>query len=532
MRISKDVKSAIPASRPFALITLSRDYYSLSVLIFLILAFLLTGCGPTRYEASEIYPVCEKPFEECSIDLSEYKPALQRIGGQDPNLSLAVAISGGGHRAANFAAGVLLELERIPTDPSGTNILQEIDYFSTVSGGGFAAAAYISSLHDYMTFKGTDEGYSFAGALEVPSCDCPVEEQLAAEQFMDPCIRRHLRGFYSNAVNDLIQDIISWLTLDLSENAGYFEKITDDDILGYNWRKRKLRSLQDPAEQKASLTLADIFIPKSDPNGQVKLPYWIANATVYENGAIFAFTPRHLKLYKVYGYRHRLKIYKHNTSQPGYEQFINQMPLSVAATASANFPAATFPTTLISELDPNNPYLHLYDGGMADNIGVVTAARVLQAEPAEQVTKKVLLVIDAYRGTFAPFSSTKHPPPIGNTAIRAMNISLDSWRGRYREITRGLCKEKGIEAVFLSFDDLSNLPDCNELVVFGLSAEDVKKLKEKAGSVRPFELLRAIKTIDLEQKGKLSSCEQNLLLAAGRYAARTKKTEILTAIGR
>jgi len=531
MRISKDINSTVPVGRLFSPIIQRRGFQHLPALTFLILLFLLTGCGPTRYEASEIYPVCEKPFEECSIDLSAYKPAQQRIGGQDPNLSLAVAISGGGHRAANFAAGVLLELERIPTAPSGNNLLKEIDYFSTVSGGGFAAAAYISSLHDYRAFKGTDDGYSFAGAFQVPSCDCPAETP-AQEQVMDPCIRRHLQGFYANSVSDLVQDIISWLTLNMFKKAGYFEKITDDDILGYNWRKRKLRSLQDAVEQKRSLVLADIFIQKSEPNGHVKLPYWIANATVYENGAIFAFTPGHLKLYKVYGYRHRLKMYKHNPSQQGYEQFIEQMPLSVGTTASANFPAATLPTTLKSSLDPNNRYLHLYDGGMSDNIGVITAVRVLQAEPAKQVTRKVLLVIDAYRGTFAPFSSTKHPPPIGSTAMRTMNISLDSWHGRYREILRGLCTNKGIEVVFLSFDDLNNPPDCNELLDFGLSAEDVKKLKEKTGTVRPFELLRGIKTIDVKQKGKLSPCEQNLLLAAGRCAVHNKRYEIMQALNR
>ena len=492
----------------------------------------LAGCGPTRFEASNIYPNCGRAYEECPVNLSAYKSVQQRIGGQDPTLSLAVAISGGGYRAANFGAGALLELEQTTgLNLTQNNALLQIDYFSTVSGGGFAAAAYLSSLHDYLRFGGTYDNYSFAGALKKPDCSCPPEATAPAEQFADPCIRRHLRGFYSDAVGDLIQDIISWLTLDMFKNAGYFEKIIDDDILGYRWRKRKLRSLQNATEQSASLVLGDIFVQKDDQHRQVKLPYWVANATVYENGAIFAFTPDHLKLYKIRGYRHRLKVYEQSWSQPGYEKFIETMPLSVGATASASFPVATLPTTLTNDLDPNNRYLHLFDGGLADNIAVITAVRLLDAECSGEVTKKALIVVDAYRGTFAPFSSTKHPPPIGNTAMRVMNISLDSWRGRYRRIIRQLCEAKDIAVVFLSFDDLDELPDCQKLFEFGLDPNDVKALTGKAHSPQtPFELLRAIPTIKWQDKGKLSGPKQDLLLAAGRYVVHENKDDILNAL--
>ena len=146
-----------------------RNNRESALLALLFSMCLLAGCGPTRYEPSYIYPLCDRPYEECSVNLNAYKSAQQRINGQDPALTLAVAISGGGHRAANFGAGVLLELEQITIDNSPqSNVLSEIDYFSTVSGGGFAAAAYISSLHDHLYFKGTYDGYSFTKALRYP----------------------------------------------------------------------------------------------------------------------------------------------------------------------------------------------------------------------------------------------------------------------------------------------------------------------------------------------------------------------------
>jgi hypothetical protein len=456
------------------------------------------------------------------------------VGGQDPSLALAAAISGGGHRAANFAAGVLLELEQLTTqDSAGGNLLSEIDYFSTVSGGGFAAAAYISSLHDYIKFNGTKHGYSFAKVLRYPTAGyppvtCPCKKPPPAEQITDPCIRRHLQGFYSGVGGDLWRDVLSWATIGILERPGHFEKTLDDDVLGQYWRKKKLASLPEDVSGGASLTLGDVFVDRREHETRVQLPYWVANATVYENGAIFPFTPDHLKLYRVCGYRHRLTKYSYVEDEQEYDEFIRRVPLAVGMTASANFPVATVPTILTSDMDANNPFLHLLDGGVAENLGVITALRLLRNEPCREITTRGLIVIDAYQGTFVPFSRIKQPPPIGDAAMRVTDISLDSWRGRYREIVRNLCANINVAVVFLSFDDTADLRDFGPLFAFGLEREDVAKLSKKKSEGRtPFELLRRISTLKLEDQGRLSMAEQKLLLAAGRYVVKKKKEEML-----
>ena len=81
------------------------------------------------------------------LDLGNYRPVQERADGQNADLAVAAAISGGGHRAANFAIGVMLALENFEIEGTGYDLLREIDYFSTVCGGGFAAGAYIASLH-------------------------------------------------------------------------------------------------------------------------------------------------------------------------------------------------------------------------------------------------------------------------------------------------------------------------------------------------------------------------------------------------
>lgn len=64
----------------------------------------------------------------------------------DPGRVLVwLALSGGGTRAAALAYGVMEELERIAVrgeDGSDSNLLREVDYVSSVSGGSFAAAFY------------------------------------------------------------------------------------------------------------------------------------------------------------------------------------------------------------------------------------------------------------------------------------------------------------------------------------------------------------------------------------------------------
>jgi predicted acylesterase/phospholipase RssA len=503
-------------------------------MVFSAAVFLFTGCAATRYEPSDIYPYCGMAYQECAVDLKNYKSPQQRMGAQDANLALAIAISGGGFRASNFSAGVLVGLEEInaPSTNQG-NCLSQADYFSTVSGGGFTASVYISSLYDYIQFTGSIEGYCFAKALQDTSenrttaRNCLLDNISIQNYSTDPCIKRHLQGFYPDDIRYLISDILCWLLQNISK-GGKFEEITDDTFIGCQFRRLKLKSLNQQ-NQKTSLTLGDIFIRIDDSN-EIRLPYWVANATAYENGAIFPFTPDHLKLYNITEYRHRSKQYSYNPQKQSYESFLYNVPVAVAVMASANFPGATFPTTLGSKMDPNNPYLHLFDGGMADNLAVITAVRLLDDEQEKRVQRKVLLVIDAYQGTFAPFSKIRYPPPPVSTALRAMDISLDSWRGRYREIICGLCKEKNISVVFFSFDDLVFLESCQPLVEFGLTDDDIGELTEKSKLVRPFDLLRNIPIIKTEDKGIFSNAEQNLLISAGRFVVWCKRDQILSAL--
>jgi hypothetical protein len=434
-------------------------------------------------------------------------------------------------------------------------VLTEVDYFSSVSGGGFAVGAYITTLRDYKRFNGSAEGYSFADAISPTNEKCPCKEKPPAEQQIDPCVRRHLQGVYHEFIDDFFQTFLPWNYLGFNKRNLRFQQAIDDDTLGYRWRKKKLESLHDPnAEQNAGVVLGDIFISADDPNREATLPYWFANAAVYQNAVIFPFSPDHLTFYQLSGYYHRQREKNRCGPREDCEDLNNfafNVPVSVGVTSSANFPLAMPPLRFRSEMDPNNVYFYLLDGGVADNLGVITALRLLGDPPVSEVSPsadktnenahcKVLLVIDSFQGDLTPFEKVKNPPEEADAAVRLMEIGLDSWRARYREVINQLCEQQDIKPIYISFDELVDA-DFNDLRPFGLSAKDIKDLcdnkPKNCPKATPFHIVRSISMTAPVFWGKhgleyrIPQSQQNLLIVSGRYVVHKNRNEILNALG-
>ena len=471
-------------------------------------------------------------FQECPVRTACYKSPQLRAG-QDSSLALAAAISGGGLRSGNFAAGVLLGLEGLARGERGpANALKEVDYFSTVSGGGFAAAAYVASLGDSRHFGSGGVEYSFRRAL------LGGEEFPPGREPWDPRLIEHLRGGYHW---NIIHGALALTGLSGLNRGDYLEQALDDKVLGRSWRRERLAALPaGPVAWGPSLTLRNLFVGRDEPRA-VRLPQWVTNATVFENGAIFPFTPDHLALYEVTGYVHDLEpvadprpLERRRGRRDG---FARRAPLSLGFRASTSFPVLIAAATLASDLDPKYPYVHVLDGGMVDNLGTTTALRMLRDETHPAVRRKALIVIDAYKDTFTPLSKHRTQPRPFATAFRVTVAHLDSYRGRSHEMVRALCRssdftgQRGrvgavdeIQLVFLSFDDLIDVPTSAALKPYGLTDRSIAALKSTGRT--PFEMLRAIWS-----SFEIKPAQQELLLAAGQYVVHKKRDEILAALG-
>ena len=512
------------------------------VILFIVIAglFLTTGCA-TRNE-SLIRPLAKisEPgnFYHPTFNLKEYK-SVQGRGYSDPMLTVVAAISGGGERSANLGAGVLIGLEELKYKNNDTGIyyndaLKEVDYFSTVSGGGMAVGAYISSMYAHMFDKKSPQPrnkFSFKVAMKpFNNAECNCRSKNVVEhyktirsqnqtQIVDPCLRRHLeRGYHGNMLSGLKSPSLWFSTKDIGD---VLEDTFSKEIMGKKWLSE-------------DITLGDLFIAEGN-NDNPELPLWICNATVIENGAIFQFTPDILKRYGIDQYIHNMEEISFKPSEQSKESFCDEVPVSLGMAASGSYPIPIPPRTLRSDLDPTNKYLHLTDGGISDNLGIITAINFLKQDKKNE-QKNVLLVIDAYPGEFAPFSKNKSAPFLLTTLIKIPQMTLNSLRGR-QDIFEYILKDTKV--FYFNFDTLYRESNDNpyaedpesvkalfyEIAEIGdLSQGFIEKCIDK--KLTPFKLTRSVGT-----NYNISKDEQDFLIAAGQYVVKEQKNKIIKALG-
>jgi predicted acylesterase/phospholipase RssA len=226
---------------------------------------------------------------------------------------VALAISGGGSRAANFGAAVMLELKQ-------RGLLDQVDVISGVSGGTLPAVYY--GLRDK------------AGAFEEPA----VREALGYD-FQGSWLRRWF----------LPQNIFRY----------WLSDFTRSDIM--------VQVFNNELFHKA--TFADLR-----PHPKILL-----NSTIHNDHTRFTFTDDRFEML-----RSTLATYH----------------VANAVNASSAFPGAFQDVTLQKYVEPPQ-YIHLYDGGPIDNLGVQAIVAYLNRHvPGTSLDRLfpkgcVIIVIDA-----------------------------------------------------------------------------------------------------------------------------------------
>lgn len=366
-------------------------------------AAILSGCATKPFDTSA------SDFHPPVFSLANFKSPESRPAPQLKQTAVVLAISGGGHRAANFGIGVLRGLEKIQCSGAEHNALQEVDYLSTASGGGIAAAIYLTTLKSHLQQHGDYTGYRFANASEA----------------FEPNARRDHK-------TNIIRAIFDTRFLGNKDRGDALERDFSEMLL--------------TTENGSELTLRDIFIPVDSTESPV-LPIFIPNSTVFQTGEIFPYYPDTLRAYGLTEYTH--KLHKKTIEQ---DDFLSA-PVSLGLKASATFPAGLPATTLRSNIGQGNKFVHLFDGGLADNLGITTALQILggAAEP-----NKVLITVDASREGRDPFSSEEGSPNIPQVLERTMSITVDANRNRAKWTADQVAKSMNAKSVYLSFDDIEN----------------------------------------------------------------------------
>lgn len=227
---------------------------------------------------------------------------------------VGIAMSGGGSRAANFSAAVLLELEEL-------GFLQTASALSSVSGSSLTSAYYGLFGHHPTRWN---------------------REHVRKLLLADFQARWILRWF-------LPHNIVRYWFTDF-DRSDIMKAVFDDTLF----------------ERK---TFGDM--PKRGPK-------ILINATSLSEGRRFVFTDEAFARLNS-----RLDTY----------------PVSHAVMASGAFPGAFHNVTLQDYSEPDR-YVHLFDGGPADNLGIETLLRIIRqlydAKNGARPSGCFLFIVDAY----------------------------------------------------------------------------------------------------------------------------------------
>jgi NTE family protein len=312
------------------------------------------------------------------------------------NNFIGIAISGGGSRAAVFSAAVLFELQRY-------GLLQQVDVISSVSGGSFTAAYYVLSNDDPQKSPPTIEG------SPRPRWDPQVVFPKLQKNFIAKWVRNSLwivhilRYWWTNYDRT---DVMAWVIADTLYDTSWFKG------RGFHFK---------------------------DLNPQ--RPYLILNATNNTEHAVGT---------KVFGFT------KECFSK--LQSSIDYYPIAHAVMASAAFPAIFQSVTLKDYSQKEDWYIHLFDGGASDNLGITALQEILKVK-TDAKSKKIIIVIDAYKANYGKDPRDPNPRSlldyyIDSNVIDAYQTLMAELRlGKTNELEQWLEKNNG-KLIHLQFDDL------------------------------------------------------------------------------
>jgi NTE family protein len=282
----------------------------------------------------------------------------QRPVKREPRVLVLLALSGGGARAAYLSARTMLALERVPGPQGGAiNALNEVDLISSVSGGSLAAAYYVSSFDP--------------GDPRRPSGRRIWDERTVSDLMSRNYIARWVGNWFW-PVNVAKFWFTAFDRTDIMAQT-FADNFFDHTTTGIDLRFRDLNPSRPNIVLNA--TVGSRSYGENDPIG----------AKIF--GTVFTFT-------------HEDFAAKLHSDIADYE-------LARGVMASATFPAAFNYMTLRDMHEPPacpgagpECYVHIFDGGNADNLGLTSVKRVLLANHAAAITKHeriVVILVDAFR---------------------------------------------------------------------------------------------------------------------------------------
>jgi NTE family protein len=467
MRVSLCIK-LVPSPNIFAL-PANPGAWIQSVLIVLLLLM---------HSACAHYPVNPK-LESVDAALQKQERGLVGSRHASKELFLVLAFSGGGTRAAALSYGVLEALDRVEIPYAGEDIktsntsngkhtlLDEVDFISSVSGGSFTAAYY--GLHGDRMFKDYKERFLTR----------PVQRGLLMRVLFSP---------------------VNWVRL-MSSNFGksdlaaeYYDKILFDGATFSDIKEQGPRiriQATDLADGHSFGFIGPQF--KFICSDLEKFP--VSRAVAASAAFPGPFTPIVLNNY---------------AGQCGVEepQWVKQALIERDTTSRKFHTAKSMHSYFDSE---TKQFIHLLDGGIADNLGVRGptemlkiiggAEKVMEALNIKQTRRVVVIVVNASTPKKYKWGLLSRIPGLGDMIGLTSDIMVHSYNFETMDLLRQHLKQleqesAGFEGTrqpiqtYLVEVGFNALPDTEEQMEYAdiptalqLPEDTVDRLREVAGRI-------------------------------------------------
>ena len=425
----------------------------------------------------------------------------------ETDLLMGVALSGGGSRAALYAAAGLEALAGLQT-ADGASLIEKISHLSSVSGGSIAASYY---------------------ALKKPPRDVRV---LGADGAMSDAYRAFFDQYRAAMSQDFETSLI-WRQL-----------------LSFRWINPALaaRTLSEILRERlfGAATLEEMSAREARGDS----PGLIINSTLYNNGRRLANTvlPTEAFDYDFFADLHRSLERRGLPVEPS--PFIEErwklllpmtpteirmdpcpIPVAGAVTASASFPPLVGPVTL--RVGGEETYWHAGDGGLYENQGIETLLLLYLKQLQAKRAKRALVI--AFDSSF-PFSVGERR--LGQRALPFTILTFDFSR------IPSIMEERAstYQALFFRTLQLEGvLPDTKTVTVVHLPhtnarwAADLSDLPEACKAEpeldTPDEVIERIAEIPT-RLALPSECDRQLLVTAARKLVEQHRSRILEFVDR
>lgn len=336
------------------------------VTTFAIFLTLISGCGALSFKDStnsKLDGSKKNQNSQASFELRDkrIKPVKEEFIDCNPkkykDVLVLLSLSGGGSRAALLSGLSMIEMQNMKL-VSGGNVLSEVDLISSVSGGSLAAAYYASSGDPVKT------------SLEDSKNTIACQQAISGREWNEAEVTNLMSRNY------LVPWIGNWFWPD-NIFLYWFSTYDRTDMMAQTFAD----NLYDVQVGGRDLRFADLNPAR---------PNLIINAT---QGSINTGTKDETNNAFGQPFTFTKEDFGRVCSS------IDDYDLSRGVMASATFPGV-FNFMTLKNLCQSGRYVHLFDGGNSDNLGLTSIKREIwnlhQSKKLHDYKRIVVILVDAY----------------------------------------------------------------------------------------------------------------------------------------